>query len=141
MKTMRQLVDEYNKLILTYFPERQQIKKFKSVAYGVERLKKLNTEINNLPIMPSSEDLTPTRGNKDVIQTTPTLDRTSANKMGIVLYWTGTPCERGHYSPRYTKSGHCKQCYQLFRAEEISQKEISKDPYPKKEKEVENEEI
>ena len=75
--------------------------------------------------------LIPTRGDISNFQdATETITRTEAILRGYVLYWTGTPCERGHHSPRYTKSGHCKKCYQMFRAEEIDQKDISKDPLP-----------
>ena len=72
--------------------------------------------------------LVPTRYEIEyVVQNTDTITRSEAIILGTILYWNGIPCERGHVSPRYTKSGHCKECYRLFRAEEIDQKDISKD--------------
>lgn len=73
--------------------------------------------------------LIPTRYDIDyVVQNKEEITRAEAILLGTVLYWTGKKCERGHSSVRYTKSGHCKQCYREFRQEIIEQKDISKDP-------------
>lgn len=78
--------------------------------------------------------LVPRRGSYSIIQDEDIVTRAEAILQGLVLYWNGKKCERGHESPRYTKTGHCKKCYQEFRAEEIDQKFISKDPLPKRKK-------
>ena len=83
---------------------------------------------------PSTKDMTPRRGSQKVQDKDKILTREEAISEGLVLYWNGQNCERGHCSPRYTKSGHCKECYRLFRAEEIQQTEISKDKLKKVEK-------
>lgn len=36
--------------------------------------------------------------------------RKSANKLGRLYYKTGKPCNRGHNSIRFTKTGRCVEC-------------------------------
>ena len=36
--------------------------------------------------------------------------RRLAAAAGSKLYYTGLPCKRGHYAPRYTITGSCTQC-------------------------------
>ena len=33
-----------------------------------------------------------------------------ARQLGVMHYFTGMPCKRGHISPRYASSGNCAQC-------------------------------
>lgn len=33
-----------------------------------------------------------------------------ARQLGLMHYFTGKPCKRGHISPRYATSGNCSQC-------------------------------
>jgi len=87
---------------------------------------------------PEQKLLRPIRGGIEVQLNTEVISRHEALKRGLVLYWNGIPCDKGHVSPRYAKSGHCKKCYQMFRGEEIDQKQISKDKLPKHEREVKN---
>jgi hypothetical protein len=61
------------------------------------------------------------------IQHEESISRKEALEKGYKMYWNGTPCSNGHISVRYTSSGFCKKCYQLFRDEEITFPEISKD--------------
>ena len=37
-------------------------------------------------------------------------NRRSAVAEGSKIYFTGLPCKRGHYAPRYTITGSCTQC-------------------------------
>lgn len=62
------------------------------------------------------------------IQVEDTISRRKALDKGYKMYWNGVPCEHGHISVRYSFSGRCKKCYQLWRAEEMSYSDISKDP-------------
>lgn len=81
---------------------------------------------------PTQSELNPVRGGTGVIQdVAKPCTRKEALCEGYVLYWNGKPCKNGHVAPRYTKTGHCKRCYQLFRGEEIDQCQICKDPLPK----------
>jgi hypothetical protein len=61
-------------------------------------------------------------------QTEEKVSRRKALEKGYKMYWNGTPCEHGHVSVRYSFSGRCRECYRLWRAEEILYSEISKDP-------------
>ena len=125
---MKELVAEYNQLLLKHFSDDIPIKKFRSIQKGTEELKILKKKIKDAQkIRPEEKEFIPKRGDKTKIQKTDTMTRAEAIKGGYTLYWNGIPCDNGHVSPRYAKSGHCKKCYQLFRGEEISQSEISKD--------------
>lgn len=37
-------------------------------------------------------------------------NRNLAFEQGEIFYSTGTPCKKGHLSPRYTSSGQCVTC-------------------------------
>ena len=41
------------------------------------------------------------------------IDKETAKILGMVTYFTGQPCKRGHVSERYTKSQHCLACLDL----------------------------
>jgi 5-methylcytosine-specific restriction endonuclease McrA len=36
--------------------------------------------------------------------------KSEARQLGAVKYWTGRPCSKGHYAPRYTVNGACCEC-------------------------------
>jgi hypothetical protein len=38
-----------------------------------------------------------------------------ASQLDMPLYYTGKPCARGHYSPRYTSSSNCIECIEQKR--------------------------
>lgn len=38
------------------------------------------------------------------------VDRKSAMKTGVVHYYTGIPCKRGHVAKRYTNTSNCTEC-------------------------------
>lgn len=42
------------------------------------------------------------------------MKRKDAYVLGIVRYWSGQPCQRGHHSERYTRSGSCIECTRFF---------------------------
>lgn len=42
--------------------------------------------------------------------------RKSALKSGAVYYKTGSPCSRGHISPRFTSTGRCVECNKINNA-------------------------
>lgn len=143
--SMTELVSTYNGLVKTHKIEGfNAIKKFSTKKLGIERIEKIKNKIpksinkvpENSPFKKviTEKMLTPVRMRKGAtVQSVDELvTRAEAIERKIQLYWNGTPCERDHVSPRYTVSGECKKCYQMFRAEEISQSEISKDPLAKR---------
>ena len=38
-----------------------------------------------------------------------------ARALGTQFYYTGKPCSRGHLELRYSSSGNCTECYDVFR--------------------------
>lgn len=38
------------------------------------------------------------------------MERKEAIALGLKLYNTGRPCSKGHFSPRYTNTGACRDC-------------------------------
>ena len=125
MATMQELVNAYNKL------SSKKIKKFKNTAEGEERVSKLYSKF------PPEKHFTAIRVGGQVQEFGSVCTRKEAIENGYVLYWNGSECANGHVSVRYSKSGHCKKCYQLFRAEEILQSEISKDRLKEKTDDIE----
>jgi hypothetical protein len=131
MSTMKQLIKKYNKLVNEHFkkcPNTKTIKKpFPSIEIGLsriygleERIKQLNKPKSPAPIL-TFKDLIP-KGKQGPIQNINTIvTRKEAIQNCFVLYWNGNPCEHGHLSVRYTKSGHCKKCYQMFRKGSMQQ--------------------
>ena len=115
MATMQELVDAYNKL------SSKKVKTFKNIAQGEERVSELYSKF------PPEKSFKAVRIGGQVQEFGTVCTRKEAIENGYVLYWNGRECDNGHVSVRYSKSGHCKKCYQLFRAEEIPQSEISKD--------------
>jgi hypothetical protein len=127
---MKEVVREYNSLVSIYFSNDKDhlpVKSFPSMEIALAALNELKAEIF---VPPTQSDLTPiNKGTNHVnVQPADTLcTRAEAVENGYILYWTGNPCSHGHWSVRYTKSGHCKKCYQLFRAESMQQCDICKD--------------
>ena len=55
------------------------------------------------------------------------VSRRTAIEAGFKMYWNGKPCRYGHVSVRYTYTGKCKRCVQMFRNEELTFQEIDTD--------------
>jgi len=45
--------------------------------------------------------------------TMPVMNRPEARKLGLDFYWTGTPCNKGHYAKRRTINAVCSACLYL----------------------------
>lgn len=118
--TMKQIVTEYNNMAETF--GFKSVKKFSTIAKGLERLRTRQDEFVNKEDLSkglTKNDLTP-RSKEVAVQDPKTpVTRREAYESNFTLYWNGAPCSNGHISPRYTKSGRCKKCYQLFRANEL----------------------
>ncbi len=128
MKTKAELLTEYNELSLL-FDDISPLEMFDDKMSGISLVKGLKQRIEAAKTIPTKDDLTPKRGLM-AVQLPLTLTRQEALEEGLVLYWNGSPCSREHVSVRYTQSGWCKKCYQLFRGEEIDQTEICKEKLP-----------
>ena len=140
--SMKEIVDKYNDLCLSC-PEihLQPVKRFRSKAAGQTAIKTVENQVDEYWApkgQPEDIYLEPGQLTSRVkgipVQPDNTIcSRVEAIEKGYLLYWNGTPCpNRGHIAPRYMKTGWCKRCYQIFRADEITQPEIDKELLPKR---------
>ncbi len=129
MPTMKELVNEYNSLVENndLGPNFKAVKKFPTISKGEHRLKLLKEVIEFKKACPTVKEMTPRGKNKNVQDPSKSMSRTEAIEKSFILYWNGLPCSHGHVSPRYSKSGVCKKCYQMFRSEELSQSDMCKE--------------
>lgn len=54
------------------------------------------------------------------------ITREQAKEQGLIRFFTGTPCKRGHVCERHTKSGSCIECSNARSAEWNKQNEYGK---------------
>lgn len=52
------------------------------------------------------------------------ISRAEAKARGLVHYYTGKPCLRGHYAKRQTTNGYCRGCYEILDKEIQSQRSL-----------------
>lgn len=142
-KSMKEIVAEYNGLCSAH-PKilLKPVAKFRTKTAGMSALKAVNEQLiayrqadeRDKPIYLEPGQLT-SRVKEIPVQPDNTIcSRIDAIDKGYLLYWNGIPCSRNHHAPRYMKTGWCKRCYQMFRADEITQPEIDKELLPKKKK-------
>ncbi len=144
MSKSKELVNEFNELVRQWndlvgdvvVKRAKEIKKFSTIAKGKERIAKLKKDIKELQLSiehPHKKEFVSIREKEAPMQNPkiPTTRRLAMEK-GYKMYWNGTPCEHGHVSVRYTLTGVCKKCYQLFRKEVLTSKEIDRDSIRKR---------
>lgn len=142
MPTMKELVKEYNGLLEVNTDIKiKPVSKFPTIAKGEHRLKLLKESIKLKRVEtkpktdtahPTLKNMIPKGGSDNVQDPSKPISREEAIEKSYILYWNGELCSNGHMSPRYSKTGVCKKCYQLFRAAEYSQSKICKDRIIKK---------
>jgi len=130
-RTMKEVVAEYNRLApANGLPEKTR---FKSIVIGENAILDLKQPVpESLDTSLTTKDMTSRIRSAPVQDPVYPCTRVDAIRKGYVLYWTGKQCSSGHEAPRYTKTGACRKCYQMFRSEEISQSEIDKDKFARK---------
>lgn len=130
-RTMKQIVAEYNSLV----NDDESVIKFTAKAIGEKAIAALKVKgPDAIDTSITLKDMTSRSRNAPVQDPLYPVTRIEALKQGYILYWNGSQCMSGHEAPRYTKTGVCKKCYQMFRGEEISQSEMDKDKLTKKKK-------
>ena len=80
-----------------------------------------------MPLRPLQEHFRPIRSPNAPQQKERTTTRLKAIEAKYKMYWNGKPCKYGHVSVRYSYTGKCKKCIQLWRGDEIDFQDIDTD--------------